>query len=90
MTTYIQFKPQPNTPFQFNLTLDSVAYVAIVTWNVYGQRYYVGIYNTSKTLIMLRPLIGSPPEYDINLVFNYFKTSTLVYRVSTNNFEVTP
>lgn len=90
MTTLTQFNPQPKTPFQFNLVLDGVTYFANCPWNLYAQRYYIAIYDTSRNLIMYRPIIGSPPDYDVNLVFGYFTTSKLVYRVSTNNFEVTP
>jgi len=90
MTTLTQFNPSQSTPFQFNLVLDGTNYVASSPWNLYGQRYYIQIYDTSRNLVMCRPLIGSPPEYDINLALGYFTTSKLVYRVSTNNFEVTP
>jgi len=88
--TLINFNPSPLSNFQFQPTLDGVPYVAIVTWNVYGERYYISIYDSYRNLIMYRPIIGSPDDYSINLVFGYFFTSTLVYRVSSNNFEITP
>lgn len=90
MTTYVAFNPQTTSNFQFNVVLDGVAYVAICVWNLYGQRYYIQIYNTSQTLIMMRPIVGSPPDYDINLLSGYFTTSTMVYRVATGNFEINP
>jgi len=90
MTTFVAFNPSPNQPFQFNPTLDGQTYIATCTWNVYGQRYYVNIYNNFRTLIVSRPIISSPDDYDINLVFGYFTTSTLVYRVSSGNFEINP
>jgi hypothetical protein len=90
MTTLINFNPTPFANFQFNSTLDGVNYVAICTWNLYGKRYYINIYNNNGTLIVSRPIIGSPDNYDINLVFGYFQTSTLIYRESSNNFEISP
>jgi hypothetical protein len=90
MTTFTTFTPSNISPFQFSPTLDGITYNAICTWNVYSERYYINIYTQTRTLIMSRPIIGSPNNYDINLLFGYFKTSTLVYRTSSNQFEVTP
>jgi len=90
MTTFTTFTPSAVSPFQFNPTLDGTTYIATCTWNVYGERYYINIYTQTRTLVMSRPIIGSPNNYDINLLFGYFKNSTLVYRTSSNQFEVTP
>ena len=90
MTTIVQFNPSSTANFQFNPTLDGVNYIAVCTWNSYAPRYYISIYDTARTLIMIRPIIGSPNDYDINLLFGYFTTSKLVFRVSSNQFEVTP
>ena len=90
MTTLITFSPSTVAPFQFNLTLDGVPYAAICPFNVYGQRYYINIYTLNQQLILSRPIIGSPDDYDINLLFGYFFTSKLIYRTSSNVFEITP
>ena len=90
MTTLINFNPSSTANFQFNPTLDGITYVAICTWNAYGQRSYISIYDNARNLIFSRPIIGSPNEADINLLFGYFTTSTLLYRVSSQNFEITP
>jgi len=90
MTTFVAFNPSPSANFQFNPVLDGTTYTAICTWNGYGNRYYINIYDAFKTLILSIPIIASPDNYDINLVKNYFFTSTLVYRASSGNFEVTP
>jgi uncharacterized protein DUF6983 len=90
MTTYVAFQPQPNVVFQFQATLDGNLYTISLTWNVYGQRYYVNVYDTQNNWIVTIALIGSPPNYNINILGGYFTTSTLVYRVSTGNFEITP
>jgi hypothetical protein len=86
----INFTPSATSAFQFNPTLDGLPYVATCTWNIYGQRYYVNIYNSFNTLVMSRPIIASPDNYDINLLKGYFTTSSLVYRASSNNFIITP
>lgn len=90
MTTFIQFDPASTANFQFNPVLDGITYVAICTYNSYGQRYYFSIYDNNGALIVSRPIIASPPDYAINLVFGYFKTSTLVYRYNSRVFEITP
>ena len=86
----INFQPSTTAPFSFNATLDNVSYVITIPWNAYGLRYYVNIYDTSNNLVMTKPLIGSPNEYDINLLFGYFTISKMVFRVSSQNFEITP
>jgi len=90
MTTLVQFNPSPYANFQFNPTLDGINYTALCTWNLYSSRYYISIYDNNGTLVVTNPLIASPDNFDINLVFGYFQTSKLVYRASSNNFEVTP
>lgn len=90
MTNIINFNPSPNANFQFNATLDEANYIVICTWNVYGARYYLSVYNNNGTIIVINPIIASPDDFDINLVFGYFQTSTLVYRQSSNNFEISP
>ena len=85
--TYIPFNPSNTTAFSFQAILDKVAYNITVTWNVFGQRYYINIYTMQGALVVCCPLIGSPPGYDISMVKNRF-TSTLVYRTLNNQFEV--
>lgn len=89
MTTFVQFKPSQFANFQFSPTLDGISYTAICTWNIYAPRYYISIYDNNGTLIVTNPIVGSPDNFDINLVYGYFQ-STLVYRVSSNNFEISP
>lgn len=90
MTTLTQFAPTINQNFSFQPTLDGSLYTVIVTWNLFGQRWVVNIYTLTNKLVMQKPLTASPLDYDINLIAGYFTTSTLIYRESTNNFEVTP
>ena len=90
MTTFVQFNPSPYANFQFNPELDGTSYTATCTWNTYSSRYYINIYYNYGTLIVTNPLIASPDDFDINLVYGYFQISKLVYRASSNNFEISP
>ena len=90
MTTIVNFAPNPNANFQFNATLDGKSCVVVCTYNNYAPRYYINIYDTARNLLLTRAMVGSPADYDINLLFGYFTTSTMVYRVSSNNFEINP
>lgn len=90
MTTIVNFAPAATANFQFNCTLDGASYVAVCTYNNYSPRYYISIYDSFRNLIMIRPIIGSPDDYDINILFGYFTTSKMIYRVSSSNFEITP
>ncbi len=83
------FIPSTNAPFQFQPTLDGQQYTVIVTWSLFGRRFYVNVYKLDGTLIVCRAMVGSPNGYDISLTSGYF-TSKMVYRAPSRQFEVTP
>lgn len=87
VTDIIRFTPSTTSNFQFQVTLDGSQYNVIVNWNIYGERYYVNIYDVNNTLVVCLPLIGSPLNYNISLTAGYFNTQ-LVYRVQNSQFEV--
>lgn len=60
MTTYFQFAPNVQAPYTFQPTLDGQGYTASVTWNLYGQRWYLNINQLTGPLIVARALLGSP------------------------------
>lgn len=88
MTTF-NFSPSEVAPYQFQPTLDGQVYNAVVTWNVFGQRYYLNLYDLTGALVLATAMVGSPLDYDISLVAGYFD-SKLVYRVSNQQIVVTP
>lgn len=59
MTTITPFSPSAATPFQFNPTLDGQVYSAIITWNLFGQRWYANLYALDGVRVFTLPLIGS-------------------------------
>ena len=59
MTTYIDFVPSQSAPFQFQPTLDGQVYTGIVTWNLFGQRYYLNLYTLGGVLVFNQALVGS-------------------------------
>jgi len=87
MTQIIQFNPTPTTNFQFAPVLDGVAYSAVCTWNAYGCRYYVNVYDVLGNLQFSVPLIPSPDNGNISLTKGFFTTS-MIYRASSSNFEI--
>jgi hypothetical protein len=89
MTTFAFTPQQTSPPFQFQPTLDGQVYNVTVTWNLFGQRWYVNIYDLGFNLIVCLPLIGSPNDYPISLTAGYF-TSTLVFYAASQQFVVTP
>lgn len=85
----INFAPAATANFQFDVTLDGNSYSVITRWNFYAQRYYFFLYDNASNLIVTKPLIGSPPNYAINLLFGYFK-STMVFYEAAQQFVITP
>jgi hypothetical protein len=90
MTTIVPFLPTATKPFSFLPTLDGAQYNLIVGWNLSGARWYINLYDLSNNLILCEAMVGSADNYDINLVQQYFATSTLVFRDSSQSFEVNP
>lgn len=89
--TLIPFQPNSNNapPFSAIVTLDGSPYTLIAMWNFYRKWWYISLSDQNGNLVVNQPLIGSPPDSNIILAPGIFKTSTLVYRTSTGNFEVT-
>lgn len=85
----VAFTPSQLTAFRFQATLDGASYDVVVTWNVFGRRWYVSVFDQNNVRILTLPMIGSPPDYDISLTAGYF-TSTLVFRAATQSFEINP
>lgn len=90
MTTFVPFTPTPNGPFSFAATFDGATYQLTVLWNVFGQRWYLQCVGGNNQLVFMLPLIGSPNNGSINLLAGYFIANTLVFRVSSQNFEIGP
>jgi len=86
-TTYIDFVPSPTTPFQFLAVLDGQSYRVVITWNLFGQRWYANIYTVDSVLLLAIAMVGSPLDYDISLTANY-TTTKLVWRPARRQFEV--
>lgn len=99
-TTFVDFVPSASAPFQFQATLDGSIYTVIVTWNLYGQRYYINIFTLDGVRVLTLPLIGSdgnPAQFtadtgiviaDVSMTDGYF-TTQLVYRPVNQRFEIT-
>lgn len=60
MTT-TTFAPSPLAPFQLQPTLDGAIYNLTVTWNLFGQRWYVNINAAAGTLVVAEALVDSAP-----------------------------
>ena len=86
-TIYVPFLPSQTANFQFQATLDGRACIVIVTWCLFGERYYVNIYGTDTVLILSIPLIGSPNDFNISMTAGYFATK-MVFRAASQNFEI--
>lgn len=90
--TVISFTPSPTAapPFTALVTLDGQPYNLTCTWNFYRGDWYYTLTDQSGNVLVNQPLIGSPPNADIFLAAGLFTTSTLLYRLSTNAFEIGP
>lgn len=90
------FTPSDTNVFQFQPTLDNTTFAVTVTWNLFGERYYININTLSGALVYTMPLIGSPPDYPISLLpqLNPITgrpwVSSMYFIAADNVFVVTP
>ena len=67
MTTF-PFTPSNQSAPTFQPTLDENVCTVVVTWNLFGQRYYVNCYGQDANLVFTVPLIESPPSLTIQTI----------------------
>jgi hypothetical protein len=89
MAQYIDFQPNSISAFMFPALLDGTQYNAVITWNIFGLRWYLNLYTTQGGLVYSTPVVESPDGYDISLLPPSFIAS-LVFRLSTQQFEIWP
>lgn len=58
--TVFSFAPSQESPFTFEPTLDGNVYSGVVTWILFGQRYYLNLYALDGTLVTCCALVASP------------------------------
>lgn len=60
MTTFIDFAPSAIAPFHFQVTLDGQQYNAVVTWSLFGRRFYLNLFALDGTRIVTKAIVSSP------------------------------
>jgi hypothetical protein len=91
--TLVQFSPPTSGMFQFTATLNSQPYTIQVQWNYAGQRWYLNFFegtNTTGTPAYSSPLVASGDSVNYNIALQLGGPSTVIYRHSTGNFEISP
>ncbi len=66
--TLFPFTPAIGQNMTFNPVLNGVTYSAIVTWNVFGQRWYLNLYDSSGNLIIATAVVSSDDPYSIEAI----------------------
>lgn len=75
--TFINFTPSTVSAFTFQASIGGTQYQVTVTWNVFGQRYYVNVYSLGGVLIVCRALISCGPQLLASFVWSdNFATAT--------------
>jgi hypothetical protein len=63
VSTFVDFTPSTTEVFAFQPTLSNgVQYAATVTWNVFGQRWYLTLADLQGNQIVTRALCASGPQ----------------------------
>lgn len=67
MSTSVPFTPSTTSAFTFQPSIAGVQYTAVVTWNLFGQRYYLNLFDTSGNLILCTAIVSSGPRFGVTL-----------------------
>lgn len=86
MTTYVDFVPSTTTPFQFQATFDGAQYNVVVTWNEFGERYYINVYDLGGNLILARARADSNTK--IQAAFTWSTGTVTATANSSHNVPV--
>jgi hypothetical protein len=86
-TQYLPFSPSPVSPPQYTVTLAGVQYNLVVTWNLFGLRYYVNLYlSNGGAWVLTVPATGSEAAAPQNLVAGYIPGATLWFDSVNSQF----
>lgn len=67
MTTF-PFSPSPLQNQTFNPVLGGTTYTAVVTWNLFGQRWYLNLYDSNGNLIISTAVVASQDPQQISAI----------------------
>ena len=67
MTTY-PFTPSPLQNASFNPTLGGQTYAATVTWNLFGQRWYLNLTDSNGVLVISTAVVSSQDPQGISSI----------------------
>jgi len=65
----VLFTPSSTQVFTFQPIIGGQQYTATVTWNVFGQRYYLNLYDLAGQLILSTALVSSGPQLQASLTW---------------------
>lgn len=89
MTTVIAFQPSTVAPPQFIATFDGVQYRVVVTWSLFGQRYYANCYGLDGVRIFTVPVVTSPPTVALaNLAWDVTTNRVIASTVSPHPWAI--
>lgn len=87
MSTVVQFAPSVVAAFRFQATFGDAQYNVVVTWSLFGARYYVNVYSVDGTLIVSLPLVGSTTGIQIQGL-SWSGGKAVVTTVSNHGYKV--
>lgn len=70
MSTTIPFMPSTTSAFTFQPVINGTQYTAVVTWNIFEQRYYLNLYSTAGALVICTAVVSSGPQLGVTLTWS--------------------
>lgn len=89
MPTYFPFRPTAQAAFTFQPVLDGNTYQAIVTWALFGQRYYLNLFSLDNVPVFSRPVVATLPSVDLQtLSFSVDTMRATAVTASEHGFRI--
>jgi hypothetical protein len=86
MSTVLAFQPSTTSPFTFQFTLNGVPYIATITWNIFGERYYLNLTDLAGVLVLSRALVSSGPRFGASVT--WANGSAIVTTAANHNVPI--
>lgn len=86
MSTLVAFTPSTTAAFTFQPTLNGTQYNATITYNIFGQRYYLNLTDLAGNLVLCTALVSSGPR--LQATFTWTNGVATVSTMANHNVPV--
>lgn len=69
-SVFVSFAPSVSGPFIFQPVIGGVNYNAVITWNLFGERFYLNLYDQGGNLLLCTAMVASGPRFSATFTWS--------------------